>query len=488
MLVALYLLPLEACAEILFSWSQVVRGDKLSVRAVVPSGDSCPTLDVDHHSVRMGIRAHPEPGRFEDQVCESLLPPSSVPRVIKVGGRRLPDIGIRTGHDRRDNVSRIAVVGDTGCRVSRLLKQDCKSPSKWPLREVLSKISDQSPDLVVHIGDYLYRAVECTDETKCDKHVYGDNSKTWVADWLLPMQSVSDKLVFLFVRGNHEDCNRAHRGWFRYLDAHPLSEQRYSYRHCEEITDPWIFDLKRWGLGDVGLYVYDSSSSGEIFYRSRDVRNLREKFLKSVNLGRNSQMWLLTHRPLWAYWKNGIEYYGNLPQTRAIAEVIPEKFVAVFSGHVHFAQILSVRRVGKAEARKDAGRSPHTYARAGFLTQVISGNGGAYLNEQKGKKPNTALSSSLLTEVMPRDSGVSLNKVVGAVYRNMVLSGFTISNVNTFSGFGFCKIDIPINGKHSGVLGPQSVITFHGINGEESRRFFIGPPGSGRAGAYRTER
>ncbi|ASI47476.1 MAG: metallophosphoesterase [Anaplasma ovis] len=473
LLLALCVLPAWSAAEVLFSWSQIAVGSKLSIRAVVPSGESCPDLHVDSRVVKMGTRAHPEPGVFEDRVCESLLSPSSTPRVIKIGDRILPDISVHANHNQRDGLARVVFVGDTGCRVSRLLEQDCKSPNKWPLRDVLSGIANQNPDLVVHVGDYLYREVECTDKSKCDKHIYGDRSSTWIEDWLSPLQSVSDKLVFLFVRGNHESCSRAHKGWFRYLDAYPLSEQRY--KNCEKITDPWVFDLKHWDMGDVGFYVYDSSSSDEIFYRGSDVKIMRQKFLKGINSEtRSSQMWLLTHRPLWAYWRYGMEYYGNVPQARAIAEVMPEEFVAVVSGHVHFAQILSVRRDerhgkgGEADSQPESGRGG-----VRSITQIISGNGGAYLNApKKGRKPGE---EAQFLPLWGNSMGVNLNKMVKSAYRSLALSGFVIDDVSTLGGFGFCSVDIPINNgrDHSVTSGGKPAVTFHSVGGERSKKFLV---------------
>ncbi|ACZ49525.1 putative phosphoesterase [Anaplasma centrale str. Israel] len=462
-------LPTWSAAEVLFSWSQIVVDSKLSVRAVVPSGEACPDLYVDSQSVKMSTRADPEPGAFEDRVCESLLSPSSTPRVIRIGSRRLPDISARVGYNRRDGLARIVFVGDTGCRVSRLLEQDCKSPDKWPLRQVLSGISNQDPDLVVHVGDYLYREVECTDESKCDKRIYGDKSSTWAEDWLLPLQSVSDKLVFLFVRGNHESCNRAYKGWFRYLDAYPLSKQRYE--NCEKITDPWVLDLGHWDMGDVGFYVYDSSSSDEIFHRGSDVQSMRQKFLKGISSVRSSQMWLLTHRPLWAYWKYGMEYYGNVPQTRAIAEVMPEKFVAVVSGHVHFAQILSMRR-DEHDKKGGGACSQQASGRACMksITQIISGNGGAHLNAVKGEQPMAALS----LPTRGGSVGAGLNKIAKSAYRSLALHGFVIDDVSTLGGFGFCRVDIPVNGEgHPVTQGKQAAVTFHGVGGEELRKFLV---------------
>ncbi|MGN7661337.1 MAG: metallophosphoesterase family protein [Anaplasma sp.] len=473
----LCLLSHGSAAGILFSWSQAAADNKLSVRAVVSPDEGCPILRVNSRNMKMGLRAPPESGRFEDKVCESLLPISTTARKIEVGDRRLPDIATS---DRRDSV-KVAVTGDTGCRISRLSRQDCKSPEKWPVRKVLEKIAGQNADLVVHVGDYLYREAECLDEKKCDKHVYGDNSLTWAADWLSPLQSVSKKVAFIFVRGNHEDCERAYRGWFRYLDGHPLSKRRYE--NCERMSDSWVFDLKQWFGSNVGFQVYDSSSSGEVFYREQDVRDLRRKFLEGSMHDRGLQMFLLTHRPLWAsYRKYGMEYYGNLPQVRAIGEVLPAEFVAVISGHIHLGQILSVRRRKSGEGAPGSLQG-HGAATKSHVTQIISGNGGTLLEEATNlqlRAREGVESIKSIAQIISGNGGARLDKVANLAYRSLAIANFVIGDVNTFDGFGFCTVDISRfkdESGHGNAHNNRYKVTFHGIESGAQHEFTIDQSG-----------
>src|SRR6201999_4366668 len=56
---------------------------------------------------------------------------------------------------------KILVVGDTGCRIKGTTVQDCNDPAKWPFPHVAVVAAKLKPDLVVHVGDYLYRESAC---------------------------------------------------------------------------------------------------------------------------------------------------------------------------------------------------------------------------------------------------------------------------------------------------------------------------------------
>ncbi|MDB1135433.1 hypothetical protein [Candidatus Anaplasma sp. TIGMIC] len=43
-------------AKLLFTWSQIIEGSNLSVRAVVSPDDECPLLDVESVVVAMSVR------------------------------------------------------------------------------------------------------------------------------------------------------------------------------------------------------------------------------------------------------------------------------------------------------------------------------------------------------------------------------------------------------------------------------------------------
>ena len=84
-------------------------------------------------------------------------------------------------------IRKIAIIADTGCIVSfwrgKLYQQRCTSSEEWPLKKILSNIAQHYPELIVHVGAYLYRAGKCVDVEKCGNVRGGDNSEARKADW-----------------------------------------------------------------------------------------------------------------------------------------------------------------------------------------------------------------------------------------------------------------------------------------------------------------
>ena len=56
---------------------------------------------------------------------------------------------------------RILVLGDTGCRIKGSFLQACNDPVAWPFAGLAKAAADLKPDLVIHLGDYLYRESAC---------------------------------------------------------------------------------------------------------------------------------------------------------------------------------------------------------------------------------------------------------------------------------------------------------------------------------------
>ncbi len=89
-------------------------------------------------------------------------------------------------------IRRIAVIGDTGCRVNDWEKkyQACNDPEAWPFAQVAQAVADWDPDLIVHVGDYLYRESPCPEGMAgCQGNPHGDNWATWDADFFTPAAS-----------------------------------------------------------------------------------------------------------------------------------------------------------------------------------------------------------------------------------------------------------------------------------------------------------
>lgn len=208
------------------AWVQAVAGPAWVVRALTDE-DSCPALRWrDGGSAPMRERSAPgeeppPPGntqperkssRFTLRACEAPWP-ADVGR-LEVGG-----VALRAP---AAELLRIVVIGDTGCRLKATERdfQPCNDSYGWPFARVLAQAARLQPDLVIHVGDYHYRESPCpAGLAGCAGSPWGYGDDAWQADFFLPAKPLLAAAPWVFVRGNHEACNRAGQGWLRYLDA-----------------------------------------------------------------------------------------------------------------------------------------------------------------------------------------------------------------------------------------------------------------------------
>jgi hypothetical protein len=170
-------------------------GGSSEARAVV-SGDSCPDIQVDGRSVAMRKRAVGN-SAFPQLLCAATLLPSTW--AASIFGQNLP---LPVAAPRR-----ILVLGDTGCRIKGGTVQDCNDPAKWPFPHIAAVAAKLRPDLVIHVGDYLYRETACpTDNAGCKGSPSGDDWPAWAADFFTPAAPLLAASPIVFVRGNHEEC------------------------------------------------------------------------------------------------------------------------------------------------------------------------------------------------------------------------------------------------------------------------------------------
>ena len=202
-------------------------------RAVMAAGDACPVLTLDGRQMAMAVRAEPadlplrptrsmaensKPSRFPVRVCEAAVPATA--RAVRIGTRALP-VPRRTAR-------RIVVIGDTGCRImaSDNAYQACNDPRAWPFARIAAQAAAWKPDLVVHVGDYLYRENPCAGHAGCTDTPWGYGWDAWDADFFTPAAPLLEAAPWLMIRGNHESCLRAGQGWWRLLAAQPLEAGR----------------------------------------------------------------------------------------------------------------------------------------------------------------------------------------------------------------------------------------------------------------------
>lgn len=249
------------------------------VRAITEA-DRCPALLVDGHPRPMRLRAAPateplrptqsspelsKPSAFPVRVCERVLRKSA--RSASIGGERLP---LPTGH-----ANRIVVIGDTGCRLKAKDNawQACNDPAQYPFARIAAAAAAWKPDLVVHVGDYLYRENPCPDDDAgCAGSPWGYGWDAWNADFFAPARPLLAVAPLALARGNHENCSRAGQGWWRFLDPRPLLPTQDCNDPANDTTGdyspPYAIPLGR----HAQVVIMDLSSAGTKRIRDGDPR------------------------------------------------------------------------------------------------------------------------------------------------------------------------------------------------------------------------
>lgn len=326
-----------------YAWVQLGPAGALSARIIV-TGD-CPGLVADGQEIEMMTRAPAPSDDFPVATCEAAVPEGATD--LSVAGQSLPFL--------TDEPRRIAVIGDTGCRAETGDPfQSCNDPAAWPFAAIAAQVATFEPDLIIHVGDYLYREVACPpDQAGCAGGPHGDNWETWEADFFRPATAALPAAPWLFVRGNHEICSRAGEGWFRFLDPRAFPET------CQDYTEPYALDV-----GAQRMVVLDSGIAADEVSTDEETERFRRQFAQVADLAGDSA-WLVTHKPVWGIIENK---RGNQIEVdtetfaEAIADDLPAAITLVLSGHIHLAEILDFR---------DGSGRP---------TQIVVGNSGTELD------------------------------------------------------------------------------------------------------------
>jgi hypothetical protein len=100
----------------------------------------------------MSVRAAPG-GQFPILVCSLDIPADA--QSVTISEVPVP-VPVAVGQ-----VNRVAVIGDTGCRLKGFYVQACNDPEQWPFRLIADVVAQMKPDLVIHVGDYHYRETPC---------------------------------------------------------------------------------------------------------------------------------------------------------------------------------------------------------------------------------------------------------------------------------------------------------------------------------------
>src|SRR5882672_1805192 len=116
---------------------------------LVTDAANCPTMHTDKGDVAMTVRA--AAGANFPLTCAAAIPGG-------VAKAKLADVTLPVPSA---DPQRILVLGDTGCRIKGAALQACNDPAKWPFPQLAAAAAALKPDLVIHLGDYLYRESAC---------------------------------------------------------------------------------------------------------------------------------------------------------------------------------------------------------------------------------------------------------------------------------------------------------------------------------------
>jgi len=269
-------------------------------------------------------------------------------KAAKIGGTTLPVPSAQP--------QRIMVLGDTGCRIKGAALQDCNDPTRWPLPVLAAAAAKLKPDLVIHVGDYLYRESACPAGNQgCDGSPWGDNWTTWQADFFTPASPLLAAAPIIPARGNHEVCKRAGPGWTRLVGPAAFDST------CK-VHEP-LYTVR---AGDLTLAVLDDAATDETDLDRDTAKIYADEIEGLANL--TAPVWFVHHRPTWAAMGGplGIPIGGNLTLIDAsqIAEAkglppVPHSVTLMLSGHIHTFEAIN-------------------YAQD-VAPQIVAGNGGTKL-------------------------------------------------------------------------------------------------------------
>ncbi len=323
-----------------YYWVELGPDNLILARAIILNGH-CPAITIDSTSAQMLARSTPPPGFSSAVLCEHPIPATA----------RSASIGNQVLSLPKASPTRIVVVGDTGCRVKGTDIQDCTGKGTgevWDFAQVAAAISASKPDVILHVGDYHYREYGTCTNHNCIQSNIGYTWPSWKADFFDPAKNILAQAPWVFIRGNHEDCSRAWKGWFYFLDPHPLPNNPWS--NCQDYTDPYQLML-----GNQQVIVMDTAVIPDDYKATPNPAAL-QRYTAEFNTvekltAKQTSSWLSTHRPIWAvasFTDSGKPAIAatDLTLQQAIAasaaKALPTPPInTLLTGHIHLFEMLT---------------------------------------------------------------------------------------------------------------------------------------------------
>ena len=332
------ILPLTAQAAD-SAWVQAVSGG-FETR-LVTSAPVCPMLHTDKGDMAISMRAAAN-ANFP-LICAAAIPAGAAS--ASLAGTILP-LPVAAPQ-------RILVLGDTGCRIKGAALQACNDPAKWPFPQLAAAAAGLRPDLVIHLGDYLYRESPCpVGDQRCAGSPWGDNWTTWQADFFTPAAPLLAAAPIVLARGTHEDCLRAGPGWLRLQGPSAPSEACIPHQRVYTVD-----------LGALRLAVMDDASAQETELDREGAPVYAAELTGLAAIP--GPVWFVHHRPIWAAVSGplGIPVGGNLTLIEAAriaashgGPLVTPNVELMLSGHIHTFEAINFTK--------------------GVPPQIVAGNGG----------------------------------------------------------------------------------------------------------------
>jgi len=281
-----------------YAWAQLVGTNLVSVRAITPQ--ACAALT---GTVTFQPRVQDTMEQMNgNSVCEALIDLTTfTANTVTVDGHTitLPKVAPK----------RVVILGDTGCRKTHH-HEHCSDTSKWNFPAVAKAVAKTKPDLLVHVGDYVYRyncwnGTEGCARTNSQGQTVNGQLKEWYyweEDFFKPAADLLPVAPWVFTRGNHEDCAKADRGWRGWAlflamtpDQSTQSDPVTSlYKNCvankRDIKQPELIQFKAdtatGAAPALNLYAYDTAD--EVAPTWSDFSNLSAL---------PDETWIVTHVP-----------------------------------------------------------------------------------------------------------------------------------------------------------------------------------------------
>jgi hypothetical protein len=406
------------------AWVEIGANNQAIARLLTPY-NTCPSITVDSVTSPMTVRAlagseplrtsstdttltaamtsgNTKPSVFTNTSCEFMLPAGAA--AASAAGIKLPLP--------KSTVNRVVVVGDSGCRISiGNVYQACGDPTIWPFSTISAVAAGMQPDLVLHVGDYQYRDNPCPPgNTACTGTPWGYGSDTWMADLFIPAAPLLAAAPWVMVRGNHETCNRAGQGWYRYLDPNPYDTTdtktcnnsafdnagttSTDFTLAGNYNAPWAVSF-----GDTQFVVFDSANSSKTAYSPANQQPYTAELAQAQALVNPNllNIWAV-HHPVLGYSAANPPTIGNPGMQSVMNAAYPGNYYPAnvgiaMHGHVHDFQALDF-----------SSNHPATF---------VAGNGGDNLD--------TALPATYNPNAVLTGSGITL-PALGTVVNSFAFS------------------------------------------------------------------